>query len=220
MRAPTAALRSFAPFRLDSSNGQLWGASKEIRLRRKTFAVLQYLVDHAGQLVTKAQLLDAVWPDVSVSDSMPPTSVCELRKWLGGSTGRPRFIETVQGRGYRFIAAISAEESGQTPGQDVAGTLARTTRAWTSPFVGRAKERGELRAALAETLGGHKRLALISGEPGIGKSRLCAELAADATDAGMVVMIGRCSEQGAVPLLAFVEILERCVESTNGEQDL
>src|SRR5262249_6709859 len=157
MRAPTAALRSFAPFRLDSSNEQLWGASKEIRLRRKTFAVLQYLVDHAGQLVTKAQLLDAVWPDVSVSDSMPATSVCELRKALGDSTTRPRFIETVQGRGYRFIAAISAEASGQ----DVAGTLARTTRAWTSPFVGRAKERGELRAALAETLGGHKRLALI-----------------------------------------------------------
>ena len=86
-----AELRLFPPFRLDSHNEQLWRGSEEIRLRRKTFAVLRHLVERPGQLVTKAALLDAVWPDVSVSDSMPAISVRELRKALGDAVQAPRF---------------------------------------------------------------------------------------------------------------------------------
>ncbi len=52
----------FASFRLDSANEQLWCGRREIRLRRKTFEVLRYLVEHPAQLVTKGALLDAVWP--------------------------------------------------------------------------------------------------------------------------------------------------------------
>jgi len=104
-------LRLFPPFRLDSNNEQLWRGSKEVRLRRKTFAVLRHLVEHPGQLVTKAALLDTVWPDVSVSDSMPAISVRELRKALGDAAESPRFIETVQGRGYRFIADVKLESA-------------------------------------------------------------------------------------------------------------
>ena len=96
--------RFFPPFRLDPVNAQLWRGDQEIRLRRKTFDVLLYLVDHPGQLVTKAALLDAIWAEVTVSDSMPATYVAELRKALGDEARVPRFIETVHGRGYRFIA--------------------------------------------------------------------------------------------------------------------
>jgi TolB-like protein/tetratricopeptide (TPR) repeat protein len=111
-----AELRHFPPFRLDSNNEQLWRGSREIRLRRKTFAVLRHLVEHPGELVTKAALLDAVWPDVSVSDSMPAISVHELRKALGDAAEAPRFIETVQRRGYRFIADVTLEPAhGPTP---------------------------------------------------------------------------------------------------------
>jgi len=60
-------LHCFPPFRLDPKNEQLWRGSEEVRLRRKTFAVLRCLVEHPGELVTKAMLLDSVWPDVSVS---------------------------------------------------------------------------------------------------------------------------------------------------------
>ena len=99
----------FPPFRLDSKNEQLWRGSQEVRLRRKTFAVLRYLVERPGELVSKAVLLDSVWPDVSVSDSMPAISVRELRKALGDAVASPRFIETVQGRGYRFIATVTLQ---------------------------------------------------------------------------------------------------------------
>jgi DNA-binding winged helix-turn-helix (wHTH) protein len=87
--------RFFPPFRLDPVNAQLWRGDQEIRLRRKTFDVLLYLVDHPGQLVTKAALLDAIWPEVTVSDTLPATCVAELRKALGEEKRGPRFIETV-----------------------------------------------------------------------------------------------------------------------------
>jgi DNA-binding winged helix-turn-helix (wHTH) protein len=97
----------FPPFRLDAANERLWCKTDEIRLRGKTFAVLRFLVGHPGQLVTKAALLDAVWPETSVSDTMPTICISELRKALGDQVKMPRFIETVHGRGYRFIAKVT-----------------------------------------------------------------------------------------------------------------
>ena len=212
-------MRVFAPFRLDSVNEQLWRGSEEIRLRRKTFAVLDYLVHHAGRLVTKSELLEAVWPELSVSDSMPAASVSELRKALGDNPQHPRFIETVQGRGYRFIATVKAETDGAQP-RNTKAALTPTVNARTGRFVGRERERAELRAALSDALGGHGRLVLVAGEPGIGKSRLCSELAAEAGEAGMTVMLGHCSEQEAVPLLPFVEILESCIGDGENPEEL
>ena len=57
-------------FRLDPVNERLWRGSEEIPLRRKTFAVLRYLTEHPGQLVTKEALLDTVWPEISISESV------------------------------------------------------------------------------------------------------------------------------------------------------
>lgn len=61
----------FASFRLDPANEQLWRDDKEIVLRRKTFEVLRFLVEHPGQLATKEALLNAVWTDVSVVNLFP-----------------------------------------------------------------------------------------------------------------------------------------------------
>ena len=98
----------FAPFRLDPVNEQVWHGETKIPLRRKTFEVLRYLLENPGQLVTKGALLDAVWSQVAVSDSMPGICVAELRKALGDDPTAPRFIETVHGRGYRFIAQVTS----------------------------------------------------------------------------------------------------------------
>jgi adenylate cyclase len=209
----------FPPFRLDSRNEQLWRGNDEVRLRRKTFAVLRYLVERPGQLVTKAVLLDGVWPDVSVSDSMPAISVRELRKALGDSVATPRFIETVQARGYRFIARVTLEP-GDGAAPNAAAQPSSQLHVARDGFVGRERERSELRAAIADAVSGHGRLCLISGEPGIGKSRLCAELAAEAAAKGMTVMVGHCYEQEAIPYLPFVEILEAFVDATSSRVEL
>jgi DNA-binding winged helix-turn-helix (wHTH) protein/tetratricopeptide (TPR) repeat protein len=216
-----AELRLFPPFRLDPTNEQLWCGSREIRLRRKTFAVLRHLVERPGQLVTKASLLDAVWPDVSVSDSMPAISVRELRKALGDAAQTPCFIETVQGRGYRFIAEVKLEHAqNSTPIAPAARQSSFAVQTQQTSFVGREHEMSDVRTALADGNSGHGRICLISGEAGIGKSRLCAEIALEAEKNGMAVFVGHCSENEAVPYLPFIEILESWVDRWKSTDDL
>ena len=94
----------FPPFHLDVANEQLWRGPEQIHLRPKTFAALRYLVEHAEQLVTKEMLSQILWPGTYVSDSVLMVCIRELRKALGDEARAPRFIETVHGRGYRFIA--------------------------------------------------------------------------------------------------------------------
>lgn len=96
----------FPPFRLDLTAGQLWHGETRVPLRPKTFATLCFLAERPGALVTKDDLLDAVWRDVVVNDDTPRFSVRELRRALGDDPAAPRFIETVHGRGYRFVARV------------------------------------------------------------------------------------------------------------------
>jgi DNA-binding winged helix-turn-helix (wHTH) protein len=104
---------SFPPFRLDIANQSLCRGQQEISLRPKTFAVLEYLLENSGRLVTKDELLDAVWPEVSVSDAVLKGCIREIREALDDDPQSPRFIETLHRRGYRFIGEIVEEgESG------------------------------------------------------------------------------------------------------------
>ena len=100
---------TFGGFRLDATNEQLWQGMQAIPLRPKAFAVLAHLVDHAGQLVTKQQLLEAVWPGTFVSDAVLKDSIRQVRDALGDDADSPRYIETAHRRGYRFIGRISEE---------------------------------------------------------------------------------------------------------------
>ena len=75
------ALR-FGPFELDRANQSLSRDSREIRLAPKAFAVLLHLADHAGSLITKDDLLDAVWGDIHVTDGALKRCVVEIRRAL------------------------------------------------------------------------------------------------------------------------------------------
>ena len=82
----------FSPFRLDLSNAQLWEGRTAISLRPKTFALLQLLVEKPGQLLTKNEIFDAVWPDTVVTESTLKVCIRELRKVLGDQAERPRLL--------------------------------------------------------------------------------------------------------------------------------
>src|SRR5215207_3297155 len=105
---------TFGPFRLDKANERLLRDSRPIALRPKAFAVLRYLLERPGQLVTKQQLLDAVWPDTFVGDAVLKDSIRQLREALGDDVKSPRFIETAHRRGYRFIGDVN--DAGPSPG--------------------------------------------------------------------------------------------------------
>src|SRR5712691_1740051 len=97
----------FRHCRLDTINQLLWRGSRVIPLRQKSFAVLQHLLEHAGQLATKGELLRAVWPETYVSDIVLKVCIRELRHALGDQREAPQFIETVHRRGYRVVAPLS-----------------------------------------------------------------------------------------------------------------
>ena len=101
----------FLDYALDAANAQLWRGGQVVPLRAKAFTLLHYLAERPGRLVTKADLLDAVWPDTAVSEWVLTTTVRELRDALGDDARHPRVIETVHGRGYRFVASINSESA-------------------------------------------------------------------------------------------------------------
>src|SRR5262245_38260468 len=99
MREPVAPGRGDGPaverLRVDPANQCVWRGDEEIRLTPKSYAVLCCLLEHPGQLVTKDDLLDAVWPDATVSDASLKVCVREIRRALGDHADQPRFIATV-----------------------------------------------------------------------------------------------------------------------------
>src|SRR5262252_8995945 len=104
----------FDRFRLDPDHACLWREAQAIALSPKAYAVLHYLVTHPDRLVTKDELLDAVWPETAVTDAVLRVAIGALRKVLGDTAQTPRFIATVPRRGYRFLALVE-EHTGVAP---------------------------------------------------------------------------------------------------------
>jgi DNA-binding winged helix-turn-helix (wHTH) protein/tetratricopeptide (TPR) repeat protein len=96
----------FGSFTLDLERLCLDGPSGHADLRRKSFDVLRYLVEHAGRIVTKEELVKAVWPDVTVSDDSLTQCISEVRRALGEASHQ--IIKTVPRRGYLFDCPTSA----------------------------------------------------------------------------------------------------------------
>lgn len=101
----------FGPFRLDLASRCLWRAGELVPMRPKTFAVLAALVTCAGEVVTKEALLDRVWPNTAVSDTVLKVCLREIRQLLGDSAKTPAYVATVHRRGYRFLAEVRAMET-------------------------------------------------------------------------------------------------------------
>ena len=98
---------AFETFLLDVDAGELKRDEKTIHLSPKVFLLLVHLIEHAGALVEKAALLDAIWPETNVSEGSLNRAVATLRGALGDDADAPRIIETVPWRGYKFIAQVS-----------------------------------------------------------------------------------------------------------------
>jgi pimeloyl-ACP methyl ester carboxylesterase/DNA-binding winged helix-turn-helix (wHTH) protein len=99
---------TFGEFRLDPASGQLYRGETPVPLTPKAFAVLDHLAAHAGRLVAKRDLLDAVWPGVFVTDAVLKVAIREIRRALGDDSHQPRFIATAHRRGYRFVASVAS----------------------------------------------------------------------------------------------------------------
>ena len=159
-------MRQFGCFGLDAANQCLLRSGVPVGLAPKPFAVLRFLVENPGRLITHDELLDALWPETYVQPQVLRTYMLELRKVLGDDAGQPRFIQTLPKRGYRFVAQVT-ERAAMGPQAAAAVEDTQSTR-----IVGREEELARLKAQLRPVEGGQRRVVFLTGEAGIGKTAL------------------------------------------------
>ena len=163
----------FGPFTLDLAASRLTRDGHALALRPKAYALLVALARRPRELVSKDELLDAVWGRRFVSEGVIKSAVGELRDALGDNPKQPRWIETVPRRGYRFAGLVEpdgiADPVLPPPVAPVPGNLP----AALPPTIGRDDELAVLGTLLAT-----QRLLTIAGPSGVGKTRLALALAA------------------------------------------
>src|SRR5215470_2556505 len=189
----------FGDCELDEERYQVRRRGRVVRLEPRVFDVLLHLLRNRERVVVKQELLDAFWPGLAVSDSVLPRCIGAARRAVGR-----RAIRTAHGRGYQFAARAEA--------------MAPAPEAQRAPepgaaFVGREDALGELRSALAAAAAGRGGVALIVGEPGIGKTRTLDALGELAQRQGVRWLAGRCVEaEGAPAFWPFVQIQRALAE--------
>jgi DNA-binding winged helix-turn-helix (wHTH) protein len=113
MPVPHSNLRiaRFGIFELDLSAGELRKSGVKLRLQGQPFQVLALLLEHAGEVVTREELQQKLWPsDTFVDfDHSLNTAINKVREALGDSASSPRYVETLARRGYRFIAPVQSD---------------------------------------------------------------------------------------------------------------
>lgn len=106
----------FGGFRLDTRLHSLVGPSGHpVPLQSRAFATLRYLVERAGEIVEKQSLMDAVWPKVVVEENNLSQCILAIRRALGETADERRFILTVPGRGYKFVAPVRVVQHDAAP---------------------------------------------------------------------------------------------------------
>jgi TolB-like protein/DNA-binding winged helix-turn-helix (wHTH) protein/Flp pilus assembly protein TadD len=108
-------MKSFKTFRLDTANHLLWRNGDRVPITPRAFDVLTHLVEHAGQLVTPDEILEALWSETYVNPEVLRKYILEIRRTLGDRPDNPEFIETLPRRGYRFVAPVIDESTVEPP---------------------------------------------------------------------------------------------------------
>lgn len=155
----------FGPFELQLDERRLLKDGAAVALRPLAFDVLAALVDRAGHLLTKDELLQRVWGGVIVEENTLQAHVSALRKVLGADV-----IATVSGRGYRFTLDVAMAAAPARSSLRAAGNLPQQL----TSFIGREREIAQIKQWLACT-----RLLTLTGAGGCGKTRLALQVAGD-----------------------------------------
>ncbi|MFI0400291.1 MAG: AAA family ATPase [Thiolinea sp.] len=204
--------------RFDPSNQTLLTEHGTIQLPPKAFGILTYLCQRPQQLVTKEELLTAVWPGVFVTDAVLKVTIGELRKALADDAKDPRFIETVHRRGYRFIGALPELEAAQAPTLPHASSVPTIeSKLSTQPaLLGRVSELAQLHKAWEDSLAGHKQSILVQAEAGFGKTTLLNHWLAGLPTHQVVVKVQCLDQYGQTE--AYQPFVDALIELVTGTQ--
>ena len=216
--------------RIDPANRRLTRADGEVALEPKAFALLLVLLERADELVTRDELLDAVWGHRYIAPATLNRIVTLLRRALDDNAEHPRAIQTVHGAGYRFIGAVRRSAARVTePRAHFGPTALARLPAKLEPLVGRERELDQVCATLAQ----HRAVTLV-GPGGTGKTqcaleaaRLCAPRFPDGTwffdlsplDSAQDWLTDLASALN-VPTASSTQLMQRVVTALAGRQAL
>lgn len=155
---------------IDDERRQIRRDGESCPVEPRVFDLILYLARNQARVVSKDELLEALWSEKDVFEAALSVCIHRARSVLGGREGGREFIQTVPRCGYRFIAPLEARPA-PIPALRPS-PLAATIRV---ELVGREKERSHLSKTLERTRWGRSNLVLVQGEPGIGKTRLLEE---------------------------------------------
>jgi DNA-binding winged helix-turn-helix (wHTH) protein/tetratricopeptide (TPR) repeat protein len=213
-----AHMKEFFPFRYDFQNKCLWRASKcgadeRVDLTPKAFDVLGYLINHPGRLISQDEFLDVLWSGVHVQPEVLKSHILAVRAALDDNPKKPRFIETIRQRGYRFIATV-------TEGRSVDDTIPASST--PVRLVGRERLMSRLKGYFSNAVTGQTTVVFVSGEAGIGKTAFVEEFLAEAVsgNSGTSLARGQCVEAfGEIePWYPVLEAISRlCRGPASGE---
>jgi len=163
---------SFGPFRLLAMQRLLLEGDQPVRLGSRAFDILAALVERAGEVVGKDELIARAWPKTYVEEANLKIQVSALRRALGDGQGGHRYVVTIPGRGYHFVAPVRREEPSRAPPPTVAPAVTHNLPFAVTRMIGRE----EAVAALVSRLS-RQRLVTIVGPGGIGKTTVALAVA-------------------------------------------
>lgn len=219
----------FADCVLDTRTYTLQRGKELVRLRPKVFDVCHYLLVHRQRVVSKDELIEQLWVGQYLSDATLESTIHEVRQALGDSRRAQRCIQTLRGRGYRFVvevqehpddAAPVAQGMGRAPGPPVPGAEAEVVPQSPgvparTPFLGREPELALFHDLLDRAGAGQGSAVCLVGEAGIGTSRLLSAVRQQAQERSLTCLQACAHPWGAmVPYLPFRALLRQQSQST------
>src|SRR6202046_2623989 len=164
---------AFGPYRLLAARRLLLEGDKPVRLGGRAFDILSALVERAGEVVSKEELIARAWPATYVEEANLKIQVSALRRALGDGQGDNRYVATLVGRGYNFGAPIRTEETSRVSSPlTIAPTPLHNLPFATTRMIGRE----EIVTTLV-TLLARQRLVTVVGPGGIGKPTVALAIA-------------------------------------------
>src|SRR5690349_13393426 len=164
---------SFGPYRLLAAQRLLLEGEQPVRLGSRAFDILTALIERAGEVVSKEELIARAWPQTFVEEANLKIQVSALRRALGDGQGDNRYVATVVGRGYNFVAPIRKEEPSQaSPSPAIAPAAPHNLPFATTRMIGRE----EIATSLV-TQFSRQRVVTVVGPAGIGKTTVALDVA-------------------------------------------
>ncbi|HKA17048.1 MAG TPA: AAA family ATPase [Blastocatellia bacterium] len=213
-----SAVITFPPFQLEVENQTLRRNNELITLSPKPFAVLLYLLQKPGRLVTKSELLDACWTETAVTDTVLKVCIRQIREVLEDDARSPKFIETSHRRGYRFIGNLSHTSALESSQSDEAFLESFAPILPQGELVGRGAELARMSLLFKRAEEGKRQVVFITGEAGIGKTALIeAFLKTLGSAPGIHIARGQCLEQfgASEAYLPVLEAVSRLARESN-----